>query len=316
MTTPDSSRACPACASPGPHALTVVDGKEAIGGAPLVLALCADCGASFQPHTPSAEELARWYDYMGHNPLNVHVSPLIARRMARIVSTFDGCRQTGQLLEVGCGGGVFVRSAIAAGWQVWGTEISPSCVALLRPLLGEQLHQGSVLDAPFAPGSFDGAAMIEVLEHLEDPGAYLDAIRRLLRPGGRLFLTTPNAHGSAARLLGHRWRAFTNEHLNYFARESLLRLLARHGFEDLRVTATNLDLLALAVDQRHRLRFRRASARATTPAVVPTVPPVAPPTSGRAELRARVADLAIEALNRVATTTRLGDTLRVVAHRR
>ena len=54
-----------------------------------------------------------------------------------------------RLLEVGCGGGLFVRSAIAAGWEVWGTEISPSCAAALRPLIGARLHQGTIETAPF-----------------------------------------------------------------------------------------------------------------------------------------------------------------------
>jgi 2-polyprenyl-3-methyl-5-hydroxy-6-metoxy-1,4-benzoquinol methylase len=277
----------------------------------------------FQPTTPTAAELARWYDYMGHNPRNVAVSPLVARRVQRIVETFADSRQTGQLLEIGCGGGIFVRAASAAGWQVWGTEISPSCVELLRPILGERLHQGSVLDVPFPAGSFDGVAMIEVVEHLDDPGAYLQAIRRLLRPGGRLLLTTPNAGGSAARVLGHRWRAVTDEHLNYFGRASLVHLLDRHGFDTVRVAATNLDLLAMAAEQGQRLRRAGGSRWKVSPGVPPSFPAaepsgapgLAPPSTMSAALRVRAADLAIELLNRFATTSRLGDTLRIVAQR-
>jgi len=314
-------RACPACAHPGPHPTHAVPGKRAIGGGPLLLASCTGCDALFQPSTPAPEELARWYDYMGHDPHNITVSPLVARRIARIVGKFDDSRQTGRLIEVGCGGGVFVRAAMTAGWEMWGTEISASCVETLRPLLGARLHQGSVVDAPFPAGSFDGAVLIEVIEHLADPDSYLEAIRRLLRPGGRLLLTTPNAHGSASRVLGHRWHAIGEEHLNYFGRRSLSRLLERHGFGSLRVASSNLDLLALAVQHGRRRLGASSSAPATPTAAAPgmegaTVGAAALPRPSRgAELRAQAADLAIEVLNRFASASRLGDTLRVVAHR-
>jgi SAM-dependent methyltransferase len=316
------TRGCPACgARPQERAEVVVAGKLAIDGGPLTLVRCDRCGARFQPVVPSVDELARWYDYMAHIPANVETSPLLARRLRRMLSAFEPVRRSGRLLEVGCGGGLFVRTATAAGWEVWGTEVSPSCAAILRPLLGDRLYQGTIEEAPFPLATFDGVALIEVIEHLPDPSVYVAAIARLLRPGGRLYMTTPNAAGSAAHVLGTRWRAFTNEHLNYFDRRSLALLLDRHGFSDLRVTASNLDLLVLATDRARRLlRAKRPAGSVGAPTSL--IAPAAAPSNGTtnhdrsAHRRAQLADLAIEAVNRIASATRLGDTLRVIATRR
>src|SRR2546427_2680858 len=125
-------------------------------------------------------------------------------------------RESGRLLDVGCGRGTVALAARAAGWDVYATEISPSCVAELRPLFGKRLHHGSLLDASFRSSSFDVILMIEVIEHLDDPAAYVSASLRLLRPGGCLLLTTPNLRGLSGRLRGDAWRVVADEHLTYF----------------------------------------------------------------------------------------------------
>jgi len=310
-------RPCPACGV-APGAERVVDERKlGMTGEPLVIVRCA-CGAAFQPRAPSLEELARHYDYMGHNPANVHSSPLLDRRLARMVRALEPYRRLQRVLEIGCGGGLFVRAATKQGWEAYGTEISPSCAAMLRPLLGSRLHQGTIDTAPFAEGSFDAAVMIEVIEHLIDPLPYLVAVRKLLRPGGAIFLTTPNARGSAGRLLGTRWRAFGDEHLTLYDHRSLPCLLRRAGFADMDVTTTNLDLLILAWQMRSSITglWRRRSAPPTEPA---EAPPTAPQAKSswwpESPFAAELADIGIEMVNRLASATRLGDTLKIVARR-
>jgi len=307
------TRRCPACGGPATQSPRTARGKKAIGGGPLEIVACA-CGAAFQPRVPTEEELARWYDYMGHNPLNMQTTPLLDRRLGRMVDGFEPVRLTSRLVEIGIGGGLFVRTATTRGWDVWGTEISPSCVAALRPIMGERLHEGTVETIPFPDGSFDGAAMIEVIEHFDDPLPYLKAAHRLLRPGGRLFVTTPNARGMAGRVLGTQWRAYTDEHLSYFEPRSVTALLARAGFVDIEIDTTNFDLLAITVQLRDRLprRHRRSPTPAPSSAASPPTPPKRTERLGWA---ASAFDTAIELTNRVARFTRLGDTLKVAARR-
>ena len=77
-----------------------------------------------------------------------------------------------------------------------------------------------------------------MLEHLVDPGAALDQMRRHLEPKGALYLTVPDAGSRLARTMGRRWWSVLPMHLQYFTRGSMRRLLDRHGF-DVRWVATH-----------------------------------------------------------------------------
>ena len=88
-------------------------------------------------------------------------------------------------------------------------------------------------DAPIAPGSFDAAAMFDVIEHLFDPRSVLTAIARALVPGGLMVISTPNYDSASRHLLGVDWAVLSPlEHVYYFTEVSLRRLLDATGFSD------------------------------------------------------------------------------------
>lgn len=105
---------------------------------------------------------------------------------------------------------------------------------------------------------FDWIFMVEVLEHLLDPLEELARLRRLLSPGGRIVITTPNACGWRARLDGFKWREAQNPtHINLFTTKTLQSSLAKAGYSESKrilrpVTyrAKGLRALALALTQR------------------------------------------------------------------
>lgn len=94
-----------------------------------------------------------------------------------------------RVLDVGCGTGSFIAAARAAGWQVAGVEVSRPAIAAARRA-GLDVS-ASARDFPAA--SFDLVTLWNVLEFFEHPLEDLREIRRLLAPGGRLFIRTPNA---------------------------------------------------------------------------------------------------------------------------
>ncbi len=298
-------RPCPVCRGTSIAGVVEVDGRRDVSGAPLRLATCADCSLVFQPQTPSHEDLVRWYDYMGHHPEIATVSPLLVRRLMRTLDVLEPFRTTGRILEVGCGGGMLLKLAEQRGWVAHGIEISPSCGALLRPWLGERFHAGDLSTAPFPAASFDAVVMIELIEHLPEPADYLRAAHRWLRPGGCLRLTTPNFRGVNGRLQGTRWRVITDEHLSYFDRETLRRLLDQTGFSHADIASTGLDLSPLFY--RLRKRFER---RRTAP--VTTITPPQPPGETNS-VRTWAADHMIEMTNSMLSMLHLGDTLKALA---
>ena len=92
-----------------------------------------------------------------------------------------------------------------------------------------------------------------MMKHLTDPLSYLQAMARLLKPGGRLLMTTPNSRGFSGRLLGPRWRVFAGEHLSYFDQPSLTHLLDRAGFSVDKLEMANVDIIPLVWGVRRKL---------------------------------------------------------------
>lgn len=108
-------------------------------------------------------------------------------------------RPEGRLLDVGCGDGSYLATMQRYGWEVAGIEPDGAAAAAARRDFRLIVHPGSLADAPFPPASFDVITARQVLEHIAEPIAFLEAVASLLKPGGRLFLVMPNAAS-----LGHR----------------------------------------------------------------------------------------------------------------
>jgi 2-polyprenyl-3-methyl-5-hydroxy-6-metoxy-1,4-benzoquinol methylase len=137
----------------------------------------------------------------------------------------------GRLLEIGTGAGFFLKAAARAGWDAHGLELSAEAAAYARDTLGLDVRQCAAEEMPFEPGSFDAAAMFEVIEHLRDPMAVIRAARRAVRPGGVLVLSTPNLRALSRWMLGEQWAVLSPvEHLYYFTEHTLEAVLTAAGF--------------------------------------------------------------------------------------
>jgi len=155
---------------------------------------------------------------------------------------FDAYR--GRLVDVGAGLGFFVKAAREAGWEAEGWEVARPAVEWGRKELGlTALHEGRVQDVPFAPGTVDAVTLWDVIEHLPDPLETLAWARGVLRPGGLLFLQTPNVDFQLRRArLMRRLRGTGEEsnlleardHVNDFTYRSMEEPLGRAGFSSWR----------------------------------------------------------------------------------
>jgi len=128
----------------------------------------------------------------------------IRRRRATLALLAD--LPPGRVLDAPCGDGALARELSARGWRVCAADIAPvhiDGVTSLRLDLDETL--------PFSDGAFDAVVSLEGIEHLLSPARCLAELCRVLRPGGRLVVTTPNVNNLQSRwhyLIAGRFSGF------------------------------------------------------------------------------------------------------------
>ena len=143
--------------------------------------------------------------------------------------------ETGRVLDVGSGPGLFLERAQGRGFSVLGIEPSSQAAADSRargiPIVED------FLDERTAPGLgvFDCVHSAAVFEHLPDPGGMLDILHGLLRPGGALIIVVPNdenpiQHAAIATQGLDPWWIAPPHHLNYFNTVTLPPFIAARGF--------------------------------------------------------------------------------------
>jgi 2-polyprenyl-3-methyl-5-hydroxy-6-metoxy-1,4-benzoquinol methylase len=223
--------ACAVCGSPSRGAETLYWKY----GTPVVR--CSECGLLyanprwkadwlFGRYTPDYWQL--YAEQIKETALDVQAN---SARWAPYLGPLDGSRLYNRLLDVGCATGELMLAAKMKGWEVYGVETSPIAASRAAELTGGQVHTGTLFTADFQDGYFDAVVLSDVIEHLQEPRAYVERIARLLRPGGVFTVTTPNIRSVAYRLLGADWSVVgPNDHLYYFAPRTLARLLHECGF--------------------------------------------------------------------------------------
>lgn len=142
----------------------------------------------------------------------------------------------GLLLDIGCGNGEFLVGATRMGWRVQGIEPDAEAAAACRAQ-GFEVFEGTLGAFPGNPeNKFDAITSSNCIEHVPDPGQFLAKAHSLLKPGGRLWLATPNPEGLGVAVFGRCWRGLEpSRHLCVPSQGQVARLLAEAGFEDVRM---------------------------------------------------------------------------------
>jgi 2-polyprenyl-3-methyl-5-hydroxy-6-metoxy-1,4-benzoquinol methylase len=140
-----------------------------------------------------------------------------------------------RLLDLGCGNGEFLLRARSAGWVVVGVDPDAKAVEVARGH-GLEVRLGGVEALDPSVERFDVITLAHVIEHVHRPGEVLAACYRLLKPGGYLWLETPNITSEGHEVFGRNWRDLDPpRHLVLFTSESLRQALSRAGFIEVKV---------------------------------------------------------------------------------
>lgn len=167
----------------------------------------------------------------------------IARAQADWMEQVCGPRRFGSFCEVGCSRGHLLAEMEARGWDVSGIDVSETSVVEARRRSGGLVYLGEPEGAPFGRGAFDRIGMFDVLAHLAWPVRSLQAVARLLKPGGELVLTTVDESWPLVPWFLRLFRAFPEptralraemyegQHYCYFGRDNIGQLLEAAGLE-------------------------------------------------------------------------------------
>jgi SAM-dependent methyltransferase len=194
---------------------------------------CADCGFAWTAADPERPEDLYGEGYF-HGDGYADYLQADARRFeaGRRLRWLLRTGPVRSLVEAGCAGGFFVEAARQAGIAATGTELSAEMVRHARERLGLPVEQGRFESAPLPDRPVQAVCAFHVLEHVEDPVAFVQTAWRLLEPGGRLAIEVPNLASPAARRLGLDWPGLQPRyHRWHFGPTALRRLVERAGFE-------------------------------------------------------------------------------------
>jgi dolichol-phosphate mannosyltransferase len=149
---------------------------------------------------------------------------------ARHRITTSWARGADRILDIGCGSSVIIQSLNNAV----GMDVNQGKLRFLRRY-GIPLLRGSAFALPFRDSAFDCVISSQVIEHLPYEESLFSEMWRVLTPGGTLIVGTPDYSTRGWRIIepiyGHLIPGgYRDEHITHYTRESLTRILSRHGF--------------------------------------------------------------------------------------
>lgn len=165
---------------------------------------------------------------------------------------------TGHLLDVGCGRGEALAAAMGRGWEATGVETSAEFAQYARTHHGANVVVGELTTLALPAGKYDAVLLGAVLEHVFDPLGLLREIRRVIAPGGVLWIDVPNEGGLyfkignlVQRLRGRDWvinlaPTFEPFHVHGFSPRTLRRALELADFRVERMTTPRAQAVSRA----------------------------------------------------------------------
>ncbi len=227
-----SHRDCVVCGQEHPEPLFRKDGYQMVR--------CTGCGLVYVGEDPSQIDFDALYgqayytggsdavfaDYVGEEAARRRHA---RRKLAWLRHLPPRIPRHGRLLDIGCAAGFFLAEA-RAHYEVQGVELSAWSSAYARDRLGLPVFTGTLSQAGLPTDRFDVVTLWDVIEHVPDPVPLLAEAARVLRPGGRLVLSTGDIGSAYAQARGADWHLMTPPwHLTMFSRTTLARAAASAG---------------------------------------------------------------------------------------
>ncbi len=216
---------------------------------PFAIVRCHECGLEFVNRRPTALALRKYYslDYFARRDdrgYNDYMSSTQEKEVLRVLAMnladlgffaweqkIRGLEFQLHSLDIGAASGLVVSYFQNRGWRAQGVEIAEDLARKGIERYQVDLRIGNFLELDLPESSFHLITLWATIEHLPDPDQFIKKAGFLLRPGGRLILSTCRAgNWNFRKLFGRKWRFYNvPEHLYYFSRGQLDRLVAQNS---------------------------------------------------------------------------------------
>jgi len=232
---PPDPRPCPICDSIGPrtflHRQRFYEGPLGDG---YEVVVCNACGAGFADGIPSQAELDRYYAEQSkytYAHADGTESPYDFKRFELIADQLEPHlpSKSARILDIGCATGGLLAVLKRRGFaNVIGSDPSPACVEAARRLHGIEVRTAALAQHQDWTDRFDAILLVGVLEHVREVRAAGRVAADLLKPDGLLYCAQPDVE-AFAECVNAPYQQFSMEHVNFFSRDSLARLMAAGG---------------------------------------------------------------------------------------
>ncbi|MEO6818736.1 MAG: class I SAM-dependent methyltransferase, partial [Ginsengibacter sp.] len=191
----------------------------------------------FTQNIPEKDQIGKYYqseNYISHSDTakgfinnlyhKVRAKTLINKR--ELVKKYTGKAQ-GNILDIGSGTGAFLHTMKTAGWNVTGLEPDETARQNSEKLYGINPQDPGALFT--LNKQFDAITLWHVLEHVHDLHEYMEELKRLLNPGGKIFIAVPNYTSYDAGYYQEYWAAYdVPRHLYHFSPSAMKNLFILH----------------------------------------------------------------------------------------
>ncbi|HTA29735.1 MAG TPA: class I SAM-dependent methyltransferase [Candidatus Cybelea sp.] len=199
------------------------------------LVVCGQCGAAYADGIPAREVFDIYYARMSKYEQSQRSGELSATDKERFSETADmlaaHLRPDSRIVGVGCATGGLLAELQRRGFhRLLGLDPSPACATVAKRLYGIEVRTMTLHELTALQERFDVVVLTGVFEHLPELDESIALLRKILQPGGLLYLEVPDASSYHQRFSAP-YQFLSIEHVNFFSPASLSNLLARRGFD-------------------------------------------------------------------------------------
>ena len=230
---------CPICG--GKSHKKHVEGKDHnVSGEVFTIAECVSCGFRFTNPRPKEKNIYKYYqskNYISHSSTKKG----LINKIYHLVRSFQFYNkkkiiqqntkiEKGNILDIGCGTGDFLKYMISSGWDVTGIETDEGARLVAEKKLGKKIKEKLTLLKK--ENKYDVITMWHVLEHVYNVEEYLKQANALLKKGGVLIIGVPNCESYDAKKYKENWVAYDLPiHLSHFRKNDINEFAKKSNFQ-------------------------------------------------------------------------------------